>query len=443
MKKNVLALLGGLLAVLASSAAVASETTWVDVELGFHKIIRDSRAVSRVATGDPNIADVTMGGQHDVLVNGKKLGVTSLTIWNRGVRTPREFRVRVVPASYPKSKAVQADAELGSAQVTQGVSLQGRLPNLQAHRRARIAAQVPKADVVTDTSDILLETQVLTEVKISEISRTTAQKFGLNLFKVTGNTLAGVGVPGSFDGIDGPGGGTVNSSSGFLPLRDAYNLVVGNPSKGLAGLLSILEGKGLARTLAEPSLLATSGQTATYLVGGEFPIPVLQSGSQAGGITVTYKEFGIRLALTPTVLARNRIALKVSPEVSDLDFNTGIRSSGIAVPSLLVRRTDTTIELGDGESFVISGLVSSNLRNNIDKVPWLGQLPILGAFFRSSQLSREDKELIMLVTPRLVRPLAREAQLPPLPGSKYDHYRPTSGQLIFEETGEFDTGFSR
>lgn len=444
MKKNVLGWVGGLLVLFASSlpAAAESPAPWIDVELGFHKIIRSSEPVARIATGDPAIADVAMGGQRDVLINGKKIGVTGVTVWKKGGSAPSRYRIRVVPATYPKSAAVKADPELGEAQVTQGQGLSGKLPNLQAHRRAKVATQLPKPDTVTDSSDVLLETQVLTEVKIAEIGRTTAQKFGLNLFKNTANTFAGIGVPGSVDGI-AEGEWLFQSGSGLSPLRSAYNIIVGNPNKGLVGLLSILEGKGLARTLAEPSLLATSGQTASYLVGGEFPIPVLQSGSQSGGITVTYKEFGIRLSLTPTVLARNRIALKISPEVSDLDFNTGIRSSGIAVPSLLVRRTDTSIELGDGESFVISGLVSSNLRNNVDKVPWLGQIPILGAFFRSSELSREEKELIMLVTPRLVRPLAKSAPLPPLPGSRFDKYKPTTGQLIFEETGDFDSGFSR
>ncbi|AXQ30768.1 type II and III secretion system protein family protein [Solimonas sp. K1W22B-7] len=445
MKKNVLGWLAGML-VLFTSALQAAESSapWIDVEQGFHKIIHSSTAVARVATGDPAIADVAMGGTRDVLVNGKKIGVTGVTLWKSGGGTV-SYRIRVVPKTYPASKSVAADPELAQAQVTQGMGIQGKLPNLAAHRRAKAAAAVPKDGEIADGSSIQLETQVLTEVKIAEVNRTTAHKFGLNVFKNAANTAAGIGVPGSFDGIESADGNgvTFSSTSGFAPLRSAFNIVVGNPNKGLIGLLSILEGKGLARTLAEPSLMATSGQTASYLVGGEFPIPVLQSGSTSGGITVTYKEFGIRLALTPTVLARNRISLKVAPEVSDLDFTNAIRSSGVAVPSLLVRRTDTTIELGDGESFVISGLVSSNLRNNVDKVPWLGQIPVLGAFFRSSELSREEKELIMLVTPHLVRPLARGAALPPLPGSKYDSYRPTAGQAIFEETGEYDSGFGR
>ncbi len=170
--------------------------------------------------------------------------------------------------------------------------------------------------------------------------------------------------------------------------------------------LSVLESQGLARTLAEPSLTAMSGQSASFLAGGEFPFPVVQNGgSGVNSITIEFKEFGIRLNLTPTVLARDRIALKVAPEVSQLDYTNGISLNGITVPGLDVRRTETTVELGDGESFVISGLVSSELVNNVSKVPWIGDVPVLGAFFRNTSISRQDRELIMVVTPHLVRPL--------------------------------------
>jgi len=429
--------------LFGSLQAGAAEVGVLQVEQGTHKLLRASGGVSRVAVGAPDIADVTVVNLNDVLVVGKKFGLTSLMIWTKKGGAPLEYRVRVVAAKDPARKTLP-DAELGEAVVDEGRGLEGKLPNLLAHRRAKIATQPTKEGEVSDRSDVNLETQVLTEVKIAEVSRSTAQRFGINLFKNTANTLAGIANPGSFGGVSGANGQTLLSSSGFLPFQQAYSLVVGNPDKGLIGLLSVLEGRGLARTLAEPSLVATSGQTATYLAGGEFPIPVVQSGASSGGVTVDYKEFGVRLSLTPTVLARDRISLKVAPEVSDLDFSAGITSGGVSVPALLVRRTDTTIELGDGESFVISGLVSSNLVKNVDKVPWLGNVPVLGAFFRSNSLTRTDKELIMIVTPHLVRPLAKEARLPTLPGAKYDNYRPTTGQLIFGDTiGDSEAGFSR
>jgi len=165
-------------------------------------------------------------------------------------------------------------------------------------------------------------------------------------------------------------------------------------------------------------------------------------------VTIEYKEFGIRLPVTPTVLSKDRIALRVAPEVSDLDFSAGIELGGddasrkLTVPALTVRRTETTIELGDGESFVISGLVSNNLKANVDKVPGLADIPIIGAFFKSVSYDRDERELIMIVTPHLVKPLARGAKLPALPGEKYDDYRPGFGKLIFGEKGDFDEASS-
>ena len=166
------------------------------------------------------------------------------------------------------------------------------------------------------------------------------------------------------------------------------------------------------------------------------PIPVPSAGSDT--ITIEYKEFGIRLTLTPTVIDHNRIALKVAPEVSELDYNNAIRIQGIQVPALTVRRTDTSVSLADGESFVISGLISSTNRSTIAKLPGLGDIPIIGAFFRDSTINSEEKELLMIVTPHLVQPLAANAQLPSLPGEKLRTYDPNWFRLFFLENGNFD-----
>lgn len=399
--------------------------------------------MARVAVGNPDIADVQIINKREFLVTGKTLGITSLMVWNRAGAAPREYRIRVGAVSDPV-RTSRPDPELAQATVDQGRGVEGQLPNLLAHRRARIAATAPKDGAIADRSAVALDTQVMTQVKVAEVNRSAAQQFGFHLSAITNNSIAALAPPGLLSGVTiDQNGGTFESGSGFLPLRDAFNLVLGDPARAILGTISVLERKGLARTLAEPSLIAGSGQTASYLAGGEFPVPVSQGGATAGGITVQYKEFGVRLNLTPTVLARNRIALKVAPEVSELDFSAGIQIGGVSVPALTVRRTDTTIELGDGESFVVSGLVSHNMINSVNKVPWLGDLPVLGAFFRSTTVSKQEKELVMVVTPHLVRPLAKGAQTPPLPGQKYDNYDPSFTQTFFLETGDFDTGFSR
>ena len=208
-------------------------------------------------------------------------------------------------------------------------------------------------------------------------------------------------------------------------------------------MINALEGSGFAYTLARPSLVALSGQSASFLAGGEVPIPVPSSGSD--NVSIEYKEFGIRLTLTPTVVGRDRILLKVAPEVSELDYNRAVTIAGTQVPGLTVRRTDTSISLADGESFVISGLISTTNSSQVDKFPGLGDIPILGAFFRSSSINREERELLMIVTPHLIQPLAANAQLPSLPGEKLRNYEPNWYRQYFLENGNFNrrSGLSR
>lgn len=443
MKIKNIARFASLAFALSLSAFAASSSTpdLIQVEQGTHKLVRTPAGVARIAVGDPAIADINVINRRELLVSGKSLGVTSLLVWATKTGSPTEYRIRVGAVQDPTRASRPPDPELAGAVIDPGLQLEGSLPNLLAHRRAKTSAlQGAKDGKVADRSSVALETQVMTDVKIAEVSRRTLQSYGLNFFKANSQFTLGVSPPGSQNGV-GSFSGEISSS--ILPVQNAFNILFTNSGQGLLGALSLLEQKGLAHTLAEPSLVAMSGQTASYLAGGEFPVPVAQGGSTSGGITVTYKEFGVRLSLTPTVLSRDRIALKVAPEVSDLDFSAGIQIGGVAVPSLIVRRTDTSIELGDGETFVISGLVSRNLVNNVNKVPWLGSLPVIGSLFRSTSINIEDKELVMVVTPHLVRPLAREAQLPQLPGAKYDHYAPSFTQTMFMESGNFDTGFSK
>ncbi|MDB5972400.1 MAG: type and secretion system protein family protein [Hydrocarboniphaga sp.] len=451
-------LLGCLLASgIAHAAATAAPTSVaiaipadrvIQVEAGTHKLVRENATIRRVAVGEPTIADVNVINGRELLVSGKKIGITSLIVWTGAA--PTEYRIRVGAVKDPMQPSA-SDPELADARVEKGYSLEGSMPNLIAHRRASLGAANGK-DPITDTSSVDLDTQVMTQIKIAEINRSTAQRYGVNFFKNIANTTAGISGPGGLSGIEvNPTTDrnqiVLQSGSGFVPLQDAFSLVFGSATNGLLGVLSVLEGKGMARVLAEPSLTAMSGQTASFLAGGEFPIPVAQGGGSGNAsITITYKEFGIRVNLTPTVLSRDRISLKVAPEVSDLDYTAAVSINGISVPALKVRRTDTTVELGDGESFVISGLVSTSLVQNVDKVPWLGDVPVLGAFFKSASVDRSSRELIMIVTPHLVRPLAREARLPPLPGAAYDKTQPSYGRLVLEETGDFkpsDYGFGR
>lgn len=429
---------------VASAAAPAAPV--VMVEQGTQKLLRSDTDVTRVAIGSPTVADISLVNKRDLLVTGKAIGITSLMVWVKGKQDPRRYTLRIQLVTDPL-KAARPDPELSAATVDPGRGVEGQLPNLLAHRRAVLGAAGQKEGVITDRSGVDLENQVLTEVKIAEVSRTTLQRYGINVAvsnPKSSQTSGSFNAPGTTGGVNYTPDGAGLTGSLASSLADAFSIVVFDASKNITALLNILEGKGLSRTLAQPSLVATSGQTASYLAGGEFPVPVSQGGGGGSNsaITVEYKEFGVRLALTPTVLARNRIALKVAPEVSNLDFSAGIQIGGVAVPALTVRRTDTAIELGDGESFVISGLISSDLTDNVNKVPWLGDIPIIGSFFKSTSLDRTDKELIMVVTPHLVKPLAKGVPLPKLPGDQYAG-TPSITRNILLERGNFESGFSR
>ena len=432
----------GLLWALCCATAAAAPLA---VDAGQQRPVRLERTARQVAIGDPQIADVQLISPRELLITALKPGATGLHVWYEGDNRPEEFEVVVNPTRAARA-AIEAT---GLSVATSGDKLQltGESTSLEAHERALALATTADREPV-DASWLPIGGQVQTDIKIVEVSREKLRSAGVFLGKNTANTTAAVGGPGVLSGVDAEAGFTLLSNSGFLPGAQAFNVVLGNSSKGVLSVFSLLESKGFAYTLAEPSLVTLSGQSASFLAGGEFPIPVRQGSGDSNSVTIEYKEFGVRLTLAPTVLSEDRIMLKVAPEVSELDFSAGVSSGGVTVPALRVRRADTSVELGDGESFVIAGLISQDTMANVDKLPGLGDVPVLGALFRSSRIQKDDRELIMIVTPHLVRPLARGSSLPTLPGERYRTYDKAFADQLFNETGEFEndaslrTGFS-
>ncbi len=379
---------GMALAAPGNCGALGQLPAVVEVGEGLQQELQSPVAITRLAIGDPKIADVRVNGDRNFLLTGVSSGATSLMVWTACASAPRQSMVFV------KGKATSA----------------------------LTSVSLPPSE------DPLLPSQVQTDIRFVEVSRTKLKEASTSLFGQGGNFLFG-----------SPGNGTApvaptNSFRGQGVNNGFFNIGFGGGR--ISAMINALEQSGFAYTLSRPSLVALSGQSASFLAGGEVPIPVPSAGSDS--ISIEYKEFGIRLTLTPTVIDRNRITLKVAPEVSELDYSNAVQIEGIQVPALTVRRTDTSVSLADGESFVISGLISSNNRSTISKFPGLGDIPILGAFFRDSNISREEKELLMIVTPHLVQPLAANAQLPSLPGEKLRSYDPNWYRLFFLENGNFD-----
>lgn len=377
-------------------AQLEAQAPVLEVAQGTQRELRLPVAITRLAVGDPEVADVTLTSRSALLLTGKRGGVTNVSIWT-------------------------------------GCSAEARQSMLFVRGEANLAVARP---ILPPHEDGVLPSQVQTDIRFVEVSRTKAREVGVRIFGTgsnnflfgSKNTLSG-GVP-----VGGVNGLTPGAE---IPLVDSgFNILWGGGSSKFLGALNALEGSGFAYTLARPSLVAMSGQTATFLAGGEVPIPIPSSGSDS--ISIEYKEFGIRLSLTPTVVDRNRITLKVAPEVSDLNYNDGITIEGISVPAFNVRRTETSVSLGNGESFVISGLINTSNVSKLEKLPGLGDIPVLGALFRNSSIEREDKELLMIVTPHLVQPLAADAAMPSLPGEELRLYQPNALQQLFLEDGRFD-----
>jgi pilus assembly protein CpaC len=376
--------MGLAMAAAGNCASLAQLPAALSVGEGLQQELQSPVAITRLAIGDPKIADVHLNGDRGFLLTGVGPGTTSLMVWTACSTTPRQSMVFV------KGKANTALTSLS----------------------------------LSPADDPLLPSQVQTDIRFVEVSRTKLKEASTKILGIGNNFF--LGSP----NLLSPAPGTFN-----LPVStDNFNIGFGGGR--VSAMINALESSGFAYTLARPSLVAMSGQSATFLAGGEIPVPVPSSGSDT--ISIEYKEFGIRLTLTPTVIDRNRISLKVAPEVSELDYTNAVVIENIRVPALTIRRTDTSVSLADGESFVISGLISSNTTTSIAKFPGLGDIPILGAFFRDSSVQREDKELLMIVTPHLVQPLAANARLPALPGEKMRNYDPNWYRLFFLENGNFD-----
>ncbi|GAB2881125.1 type II and III secretion system protein family protein [Paraburkholderia jirisanensis] len=399
-----------------TTGAATGAIPMLDLMIGEQKLLAAGRSLQRVAVGDPSVADVLIvkgerrGG---VLLVGKAAGATNVMLWERGSDTPLVYSVKVASAA--------AHALLGSdsgdvAVLGGNTVISGSAATMEAHQRAVAVAgdgtgvgKDGKSAAVIDTSTIATRPVVQVDVRVVEFSRSVLKEIGFNFFKQNGFSF-GSFAPSALVSTP-PGAPTVAT----MPISSAFNLVFGTSAHDLFANLSVMESNNLARVLAEPTLVALSGQSASFLAGGEIPVPVPEA---LGTTSIQYKPYGVGLTLTPTVLSPQRIALKVAPEASELDFVHAVTVNGVSVPAITTRRADTTVELGDGESFVIGGLIDRETASNVNKVPILGDLPIIGAFFKQLSYQQTDKELVIVVTPHLVAPLAKGAAVPDTPGAR-------------------------
>ena len=415
-----------------AAAAPARAALQLRIDAGTQKELLIGKGIERMAIADETVAGVALTRQSPnspaarLIVTGKAAGRTTLMVWEKG----------------------QANAIVYALEVRRRTStLNGSLNSMEAHQEARDAAMSAGGEksALVDRSVVNVRSNtVQVEVKIVEFNRSVLKQAGLNIFSTRANSNGfsfGVVTPSSLRSATfGPDGSIATDITN--PLAQAFSLLFNFGKAGIGLNVGFLEGNGMARVLAEPTLVALSGQSASFLAGGELPVPAPQG---LGTTSIEYKPFGIGLTLTPTVLSNDRIVLKVAPEASDLDYTNSLSIGGVAVPAISTRRADTTVELGDGESFIIGGLVSRTTTSNADKVPLLGDIPVLGTFFKQNKYQMSEKELVILVTPHLVKPIARGTDLAPyLPGGAEQRDGPVwRAHLLGPASGTTVPGFSR
>ncbi|HSW38631.1 MAG TPA: pilus assembly protein N-terminal domain-containing protein [Acidobacteriota bacterium] len=386
-------------------------------------VLNTSEIIRRVAITNDQVAAAVVVTPYQVLVHGIKPGTVSFLIWNEDEQV-RAFDLQVmeVPMNLEPLRAVLNKAlpaeNIRVSQSGSSIVLTGNVSSAETVEQAAALAKTAAGDVVNLLSSPPMTRVVMLEVKFAEVSRNAIRELGMNIL-----STGALNTPGTISTRQFPSPGNLDlqssigaSLSGFATeynLTDLLNIFVFRPDLNLGLLIRALQQKNLMQTLAEPNLIALGGKEASFLAGGEFPVPVVSGGANPT-VSVQFKEFGVRLQFVANPMPDGTIHLRVAPEVSALDYANAVTLSGFQIPALITRKAETEVQLRDGQSFAVAGLLDNRITRIDSKVPWLGDVPILGNLFRSTRFAAAESELLVMVTPRLVTPV-EAGQDPPLP----------------------------
>jgi pilus assembly protein CpaC len=406
------------------SAGLDEKTGTLTILMNKSVTLTTNRPYKRLNIGEPEIAEVNAIATNKILITAKKAGATQLIIWDEDDNSQtidilvqanllqlRELYSRLLPGS-----RIDVTDNAGT------IALTGQVPTVTVADHAQQLAS-GYGNKVLNLLEVAGGQQVLLQIRFAEVSKTATTALGVNLAYNDGTSFgaSNVGQVSPFnirEQDNAPSG--LNPTAQVTPAVTLFGVgQVGNTA--LAAFITALRENNLLRVLAEPNLVAISGQEADFLAGGDFPIPVVQGGNDQGtSITVEFREFGVRLNFLPVVLGDGRIRLKLNPEVSDVDFTNAVTAQGFRIPGRRTRRLSTTVELNDGQTFAVGGLLDNRVAANKSVTPLLGDLPVVGALFRSVRYQRNETELVVLVTPRLVAAL-KPGEVPQLPGEDWRH----------------------
>jgi len=411
------------------------------VMVGKSLLINTTERLKRVSVTDPAVADTFVVTPTQILVHGRAPGEVSLLIWDELERS-RSFDLRVdvdVSAASEEERRVFPEEQIVVTPSRSAIVLSGHVSTEDIAKRAGMIAEAYSRNVVNVlTFGPVGAQEVLLEVKFAEVDRSALSQYGVNLFTTGAGNMLGATTTGEFGGTkfgsfadQFPKTGPTTTASSAT-VNDLLNVFFFRPDIHLGAVIKALQTKNLLQILAEPNLIAVNGKEASFLAGGEFPFPLVQPGQGFTAVSISFKEFGVRLKFTPVIMPNGNIHLRVVPEVSQLDFTNALTISGFTVPALSTRRADTEFELQDGQSFVIAGLMNNQVSNIVNKVPGLGDIPILGSFFKSKSTQKSNAELMVLVTAHKIAPAPQNPPPPqnPVPfldKDKFDGKKPTGG----------------
>jgi pilus assembly protein CpaC len=436
----------------SAGARFEDSTNELSVAVGKAVLVDCAQPIERVAVGQGEIAEASAISPTEIMINGKAEGETSLIIWD--IHGGRQFFNVTVRANGAVSgdnldtvrRELKTELPGQDVRVTfanNSIFMRGTVKDLTSSARAiEIASTAGKVVNLLNVDVPSSEPQILLKVRFASVDRSKAISLGINLFNLgLGNTVGGI-TTGEFTPPTIQGGGSSSSSSGGFTgpagsatITNDLNFLAFFPGLGAGADIQALENKGIVEVLAQPNVIAFNGKEASFLAGGEFPYPVV-SGTSGGtaAVSIEFKEYGVRLNFIPTITPRGTIHLQVAPEVSSLDYTNEVAISGFEVPGLTERKVNTEVELKDGESFMIGGLLDKSITETFQKIPFLGDIPILGKFFQSESKTKNDTELIVIVTPEIVAPYPVGA---PLPELKYpDKFMPPNSNVAIHQPDE-------
>src|SRR5579871_525814 len=394
------------------------------VMVGKSLLINTTERLKRISITDPSIATAQVVTPTQILVHGRAPGEVSLLIWDELERS-RSFDLRVdvdVSACADEEHRVFPDEQISVTPSRAAIVLSGHVSTEDVAKRAGELASAYSPRVVNVlTFGPVGAQEVLLQVKFAEVDRTALSQLGVNFISTGAANTQGTITTGQFGGfsseqLNSNGSASTNSTT----INNVLNLFVFRPDINFGAVIQALETKNLLQILAEPNLIAVNGKEASFLAGGQFPFPIVQPGAGFTAVTISFKEFGVRLQFTPVITPNGNIHLKVAPEVSTLDYANALTISGFTVPALSTRKAETEFELQDGQSFVIAGLMDNRVTDIYNKIPGLGDIPILGNFFRSKSVQKSNSELMVLCTVRRVSPTTESPAAPKNPQSFMD-----------------------